>query len=514
MIPVSSVWEEEMMTRQISKKKWILGGLLTAAVLAGGIGYAGYAGATQKETTVYKETTVKKGDLTVGVTESGSVEVGTISQDLSDLSDILSGSSTGSTSAAGGTLSAGGTGAAAGSGASSSASSGQSSSQSGTLEVEEVLVSVGQSVQEGDALLKITEDSIAEYRQTLEDDLTDAQLSLKEAQLNEKSQKVSAQGTYNSNVASGSTAQSEYDTTIATLQAAVDEAQAAVDSSAAKIADYQTRQAAGEDVSASLAEEQANYNTLVSRLASVKNEQTTKTVEAKQKYQEAALKADNASSLYEIDMSSVESSLSDAQDTYDDAKEALDTFNDLIGDGTIRSEYAGTIASVGYSEGDSLSASTDVVTFADRSQVTMTVAVSQEDISGIATGSQAQIALTAYDDKTYEGEVESVDTSASSGTSTVSYNVTVKFTGDTSDVYQDMTGNVTFVSAQAKDVCYVSRKAVTTENGTSVVKVKREDGSIEEVTVETGINDGINIEIDSGLSEGDTALIESQVAQE
>ena len=213
-------------------------------------------------------------------------------------------------------------------------------------------------------------------------------------------------------------------------------------------------------------------------------------------------------------MSSVESSLSDAQDAYDDAKEALDIFNDLIGDGTIRSEYAGTIASVGYSEGDSLSASTDVVTFADRSQVTMTVAVSQEDISGITTGSQAQIALTAYDDKTYEGEVESVDTSASSGTSTVSYNVTVKFTGDTSDVYQDMTGNVTFVSAQAKDVCYVSRKAVTTENGTSVVKVKREDGSIEEVTVETGINDGINIEIDSGLSEGDTALIESQVAQE
>ena len=128
MIPVSFVWEEEMMTRQISKKKWILGGILTAAVLAGGIGYAGYAGATQKETTVYKETTVKKGDLTVGVTESGSVEVGTISQDLSDLSDILSGSSTGSTSAAGGTSSAVGTGAAAGSGASSSASSGQSSS--------------------------------------------------------------------------------------------------------------------------------------------------------------------------------------------------------------------------------------------------------------------------------------------------------------------------------------------------------------------------------------------------
>lgn len=77
-----------------------------------------------------------------------------------------------------------------------------------------------------------------------------------------------------------------------------------------------------------------------------------------------------------------------------------------------------------------------------------------------------------------------------------------------------MTGNVTFIAAQAKDVCYVSKKAVTTENHNTYVKVKREDGSVEQVQVTTGISDGINIEISDGVEEGDTVLIESQVKAE
>ena len=115
----------------------------------------------------------------------------------------------------------------------------------------------------------------------------------------------------------------------------------------------------------------------------------------------------------------------------------------------------------------------------------MTVSVSQEDISAVNVGDTVEIALTAYEDKTYEGQVKAVDTSASSGTATVSY-----------------------------DVCYVSKKAVTTENHNTYVKVKREDGSVEQVQVTTGISDGINIEISDGVEEGDTVLIESQVKAE
>lgn len=490
-------------------KKLICLSVLAAAGIAGAC-YSYRIHGAQQEEILYKETQVKRGNLTSGVTESGSVEVGTFSQSLEKLEDVLgtsSSSSGGGTSA--GSAQMGGSQSSAGSSDSLSGSSSGSSSDS--LEVEEIYAAVGQKLSVGDALLKLSEESVEEYREQLEDAAEEAKLALQQANLNAKSEKLSAQGTYNLNIAGGNVAQSEYDVTIAELQSAVDSAQAAVDASAAKIAEYQEQIAKGKDMKAKLAEEQANYNSLVTKLASAKNTQAARTVEAQQKYEEAMLKYNNADSLYQIGTSGVDSDVSDAQEAYEDAQEALDNFNALIGDGVIYSQYEGTVSALGYSEGDVLSASTDVAVFADASEVTMTVSVSQEDISAVEIGDSVEIALTAYEDKTYEGKVKTVDTSSSSGTSTVSYNVTVVFTGDTSDVYQDMTGNVTFVASQAEDVLYVSRKAVTRDRNTAYVKVKRQDGTVEEIEVTTGISDGINTEISGDVEEGDTVLIESQV---
>lgn len=466
---------------------------------------------------VQKEVLVKKGDLTVGVTESGSVEIGTISQDLEALEDIL-GLSSSNTSSSGNTGSS--SNAAAGMGAmtmqTSSAQSTQNSNSSSSsetsLEVEEVYLSIGQKAKIGDPVLKISTESVEEYRRELEEAVESAELALHEAEYSAKTQKLNAQSTYNSNIAEGNVAQSEYNITIAQLQASVDSAQKAVDNSAEKIADYQKKIEKGKDFKAALAEEQANYNSLLTKLQSAQNEQSTKTVEAQKKYQEAMLKYSNASSLYNINISGVDSDIEENQEALQDAKEELASFSSLIGDGVIYSQYAGTVATLGYAEGDTLSSSTEVVTFSDETEVTMTVSVSQEDIASVEIGDTVEIALTAYEDKAYEGTVKSMDTSASSGTSTVSYDVTVLFTGDTSDVYQDMTGNVTFISEQATDVCFVSRKAIIRDRDKTYVKVKRQNGTIEQIEVTTGISDGVNMEVSSGLEEGDTVIIESQVS--
>ena len=143
--------------------------------------------------------------------------------------------------------------------------------------------------------------------------------------------------------------------------------------------------------------------------------------------------------------------------------------------------------------------------------MTMSVSVSEEDIANIAVGDVVNIELTAYEDVTYTGEVIGIDTSSSSGSSTVSYEVTVAFTGDITGIYTDMTGNVTFIEKQVENVLYVSNKAIIGEGVASYVKVKDTDGTIRKVEVETGFSDGVNVEIISGVSEGETVLIESQV---
>ena len=68
------------------------------------------------------------------------------------------------------------------------------------------------------------------------------------------------------------------------------------------------------------------------------------------------------------------------------------------------------------------------------------------------------------------------------------------------------------VTEQATDVLKVSKRAVTTQEGQSTVKLKNADGTSTVTPVETGFTDGSEIEIISGLKEGDTVLIESTLA--
>ena len=487
-----------------SWKKWMFG--TGAAAVAGILGICSFVSAqSQEEAVLYKETQVKKGTITVGVTESGSVTIGTHAQDLEDLKELESSTQTSAQASANSEAvqeqsSAFGGGATGG------------STSSTDLEVEQVFLAVGETAKVGDAILKLTAESVAEYRQNLEDACNTAQLALKKAELEAKSSKLNAQYTYNTDVAQGGTAQSEYEASVAELQASVDLARAKTEESAAKIAEYQEKIANGESCSAELAMEQANYNAMAAQLQSALNHQAIQTVEAKQKYEEAMLAYGNAGNVYQINTWEVDVKVEEAREDLEEAQDMLSYFQALIGDGTVYAQYAGTVFALGYEEGDMLSSSVNVAEFTDAENVTIAVSVSQEDIAAVQVGNDVQIALTAYEDKIYEGKVKAVDTSTSSGTSTVSYEVTVVFTGDVGDVYQDMTGNVTFVSAQAKDVYYVSRKAVVMEGREASLSRKREDGTIETVPVTVGITDGINIEVSGEIKEGDTVLMEGRVA--
>ena len=466
------------------KKLWLVTGVAAAAVLAAGtVTFAYQSGSDSEEQAVYKEVTVEKGNLTAGVTESGSVTIGTLDQTL-DFSEDSSSASTQNNSSAQNS---------AGENATSSTST------ASTLEVETVYVTAGQTVAEGDPILKLTEESVASYKKDLEEAVTEAKTAVSEAGLSAEKQKVSASYSYNLSTAEGSVAQETYKAAIKQLQEAVDDAQEAVDTSASLINYYQEQIDAGVDLSASLTEEQKNYDKLYTKLVAAKNNYTTKSIEAEKTLKEAELSAKNASSQYSVDVSGAE---------------ALEAFEAAIGDdGTIYAEYTGTITDLSYEAGDTISSGATVATFSNADAVTITVSVSEEDITNIAVGDVVEIELSAYEDQTFAGEVDSIDTSSSSGSSTVSYNVTAAFAGDITGIYTDMTGNVTFISRQVTDVLYVSNKAVQFDGTTSYVKVKDADGTIRMVDVETGFSDGVNVEITSGLTEGETVLIESQVTE-
>lgn len=483
------------------KRNIIIVGGCMAGVLAVTAGVLSLQKSETTETvTAYKETTVERGNLVVGVTESGSVEIGSVTQDVELEESSSSSSSTSGMSMTGQSAS----------GSQSTASS----SSSASLEVEEVYVAAGQKISEGDAVLKISAESIEEYRDELQDAVSDAQTALTEAKLSAEKQQLEASYGYDSSIAAGNVAEATYNAAIEQLQTAVDDAYDALEDAYEQKAFYQNLVDQGHNYETELETAEENYEKADKAYKAAQNAYSTKSIEAKKSYDEAMLNYSNANGQYSIDVNGIDSDISDANDTLEEAQEALAEFEAFIGDGTIYSEYSGTITAVGYAAGDELSTSTSILTFSDAEAVTMTVSVSEEDISEIAIGDVVNIELLAYEGTQFEGTVSGVDTSTSSGSSTVSYDVTVLFSGDTNGIYTDMTGNVTFIQKQVEDVLYVSNKTIINEGTSSYVKVKNEDGSTSKVEVITGFSDGVNVEITSGLEEGQTVLIESQVVSE
>ena len=226
--------------------------------------------------------------------------------------------------------------------------------------------------------------------------------------------------------------------------------------------------------------------------------------------------AKNAESTYQLTVSELQEAVTVAQSTYDKLQRQMDEINSAISnDGIITSPCDGVVASISYTDGDSVQAENSVMTISGNDSISISVSVSEDDIMNVSVGQEAAISLSAYDDLTIDATVDSITAEpARSGSSSVTYTVVVKSTGEVSDIgtiYDGMSGEATMIQHRAKDVLYVNNRAITFENGSSSVLVKNKDGSTSQQTVTTGFSDGTYVEIVSGLEEGDTVLVESTV---
>ena len=493
---------------------------IAALIIAGGttVGIVLYCSASQTEdVTNIKQVTVERGNITAGVTESAAVNVESLEQtfDLSLTNTSISASteSGGSGSGTGfgaDVMSMGGMGNMGGGmngkgegGMGSTSVSTNSESSSVELVIDEVFVTEGQSVEKGDVLMTITKDSIDSARELLTKSVEDAEIALKQAQIDEAETKLSAKYEYDTRIAEGKNAETVY-------QAALDEIAQNITSLQSQISDIQSQIADCTD-DMQLTQLNTQLESLQSQLSSAEGSRAADELAAKQTYEEAVMYYENARELYNVAISDVGSASDEAQEAVDTAKSDLEAFEEYIKDGSIISEYSGTVTSVGYKAGDTLSSDTAIASFADAESITVTVNVTEDDIAAVNIGDAVDISFLAYPDEVYEGYVSEIGSSSTSGkSSTVSYPVTVVVTSFPEKMLSGMTTNVTFISKKVKDVLYVSNKAVVTEGADSYVNIKKDDGTEEKVKVSVGFSNGSVAEIE-GVSEGDTLLIKGKV---
>lgn len=159
----------------------------------------------QTSEVTYRETTVEYGNLTVGITEDSTVNIGTVSQtfdlDISALvsSDSSSSSSTSQNDSMGGMgmqmFSFGGD---------------TYTSQSQEMVIDSVHITVGQEIQAGDVLYTLTEDSVEEIRTQLEEDVEDTLADYQALTVEQQQSYLTAKQGYDTYVTNGSLAELTY----------------------------------------------------------------------------------------------------------------------------------------------------------------------------------------------------------------------------------------------------------------------------------------------------------------
>ncbi len=545
-----------------NKKIWIgAGGLIAVLGIAVTTGVLIWKNGQTSEVT-YRETTVEYGNLTVGITEDSTVNIGTVSQtfdlDISALvsSDSSSSSSTSQNDSMGGMgmqmFSFGGD---------------TYTSQSQEMVIDSVHITVGQEIQAGDVLYTLTEDSVEEIRTQLEEDVEDTLADYQALTVEQQQSYLTAKQGYDTYVTNGSLAELTYNKKLQDLQDKVDEAadtleekQNQVNENLEKLVELQEELTSAKkdlkDAEAAVSENHDNrYNdpyyytvylntrdmaqTIVDEIEddieSLTDENETllteigeatrswneacRNLESEKLTAQQTLETDQyyasvSSEWYSIQTTSLDNEKQSAYASYESAVKKLDEFNSYIVGNDVIAEDSGVVTEVPLEEGDGVTRNTSLVTLYDASDVTMEITVSEDGYKAIDQDGEVNITYTAYPDVVYSGIISEVsDAAYDSSSGEVYYTITVTVQGDVSGLYEGMTGDVTCVTKETKEVTYVSNRAIFRDGTRSYVKVRDENGSIVEKDVTTGFSDGVNVEITEGLSQGDTVLIESKVSE-
>lgn len=545
-----------------NKKIWIGAGCSIAILgIAATTGVLIWKNGQTSEVT-YRETTVEYGNLTVGITEDSTVNIGTVSQtfdlDISALvsSDSSSSSGTSQNDSMGGMgmqmFSFGGD---------------TYTSQSQEMVIDSVHITVGQEIQAGDVLYTLTEDSVEEIRTQLEEDVEDTLADYQALTVEQQQSYLTANQGYDTYVTNGSLAELTYNKELQDLQDKVDEAadtleekQNQVNENLEKLVELQEELTSAKkdlkDAEAAVSENHDNrYNdpyyytvylntrdmaqTIVDEIEedieSLTDENETllteigeatrswneacRNLESEKLTAQQTLETDQyyasvSSEWYSIQTTSLDNEKQSAYASYESAVKKLDEFNSYIVGNDVIAEYSGVVTEVPLEEGDGVTRNTSLVTLYDASDVTMEITVSEDDYKAIDQDGEVNITYTAYPDVVYNGVISEVsDAAYDSSSGEVYYTITVTVQGDVSGLYEGMTGDVTCVTKETKEVTYVSNRAIFRDGTRSYVKVRDENGSIVEKDVTTGFSDGVNVEITEGLSQGDTVLIESKVSE-
>ncbi len=240
-----------------------------------------------------------------------------------------------------------------------------------------------------------------------------------------------------------------------------------------------------------------------------------KTIDADQ---QSVVNAQNAITLYQVGNTTGSNpiTLQVSASTLAEDRQNLQNLKDDLAKYTVVAPFSGVISAVSAHVGDSASGTLATIVTNDR---IATLSINEVDAAKIKLGDKATLTFDAIDGLTLTGTVAEIDPVGTVSQGVVSYNVQIDFSSQNQSVKPGMTVNAAIQTGVSQDTLIVPSSAVKTLNGQSYVMVftpplSGAAGSTVTpstaptmVPVTTGLSDNTNVEITSGLTEGEQIVV-------
>ena len=350
-------------------------------------------------------------------------------------------------------------------------------------EVKRLYVEVGDEVQKGDLIAQIDQVTQKNNLSNEQASLEQSEAALQSAQAESLSKQAALKSAY-SDLASRQSELKQAQSDFARLQDLV-----AIDAISQQ--EYDTQATSVETAKAAVANARAAIDTAKAAIA---------TTEANINSQQAALRKSRTN------VSTAEEDLSYT---------------------TIRAPISGTVVSITTEQGTTVNANQTaptLVTLADLSTVRINAQISEADVINVSAGMPAYFNIIGNPDKQYDATLTAIEPAPEQISSTSSTDAAIYYVGyvevpNPDRLFRiDMTAQIYIIVNEAKNTLLVPSTVIqekrAKEEGKSTtgkfVRVLKDDGTVEERTVEVGIDNRVNAQILSGLKEGEEVIISEE----
>jgi len=199
-----------------------------------------------------------------------------------------------------------------------------------------------------------------------------------------------------------------------------------------------------------------------------------------------------------------------AQDALEVIRDGVSSTNATGSSTLIRSTISGLILDIPVKEGNSviqantLNEGTTVAVVANMGDLIFEGNIDETEVGSLHEGMNMKITIGALQNYSFDAILEYIAPKAVENNGTNQFKIKAAVTvAEEGKIRSGYSANAEIVLEQAENVLSIPESTIEFENDSTFVQIKTGEGVYERKSVSTGLSDGVNIEILSGLNEGD-----------